>query len=150
MPWIACQLITDCCVFLSPLSMLTALAVFPSSVRLGRQNNTVVFRLSTAGSLCLPMLEELNRYCALKTEHEGIQGWQVHLDHITSIPLPNSKQRLLACPHFISASGENIITNPRSLPFLKLWKMDCALSVFEALVWPTVVELKGWVICKLS
>ena len=60
------------------------MAVFPSSLRLGKQNNKIVFRLSPAGSLCLPMLEELNRYCALKTECEGIQGWQVKFDHITS------------------------------------------------------------------
>ena len=62
----------------SAFYFISALAVFPFSVRLGRQNNTVVFRLSTAGSLCLPMLEELNRYCQIKTMCEGIKGWQVY------------------------------------------------------------------------
>ena len=49
--------------------------MFPFSVRLRRQNNTVVSRLSPAGSL---MLEKLNRYCQIKTMCEGIEGWQVH------------------------------------------------------------------------
>ena len=77
--------VSETCAFIDLLLLITsvfyfisALAVFPFSVWLERQKNTVVFQLSTAGTLFLPMLEELKRYCQIKTMRGGIEGWQVH------------------------------------------------------------------------
>ncbi|XP_070184186.1 uncharacterized protein, partial [Littorina saxatilis] len=61
-----------------------AMAVFPCTVRLFRNaQGILLYRFSAKGAHCSPQLEELNRFCALKTGCEGANGLTNHLQHQT-------------------------------------------------------------------
>ncbi|XP_070195168.1 3'-5' exoribonuclease HELZ2-like isoform X1 [Littorina saxatilis] len=59
-----------------------AMAVFPRTLRLERNaQGILLYHFSPKGSVCPRQLEELNRFCALKTECEGTKGWPNLLQH---------------------------------------------------------------------
>ncbi|XP_076463379.1 3'-5' exoribonuclease HELZ2-like isoform X2 [Babylonia areolata] len=58
-----------------------AMAVFPCTLYLRRSDGWVRFKLSPGASVCLQLLDELSRYCAIKADCEGAEGWEHTISH---------------------------------------------------------------------